>query len=120
MTTDNFDPYKRIHNVRKAIKKYEKTTKGKTNAKKYQLMSKYGLTLDEYAIKLKEQNHCCAICGIDEVDLSKGLVVDHDHATGKVRDLLCNNCNAGIGMLNEDIKVLASAISYLTKHKETI
>ena len=58
----------------------------------------------------------CQICGKDgDVE----LCVDHDHKTGKVRGLLCRYCNLGIGNLQDSPKLLRSAISYLTEHKET-
>ena len=46
------------------------------------------------------------------------LCVDHNHATGKVRKLLCHDCNTMIGKAKEDIQILESAINYLKKHKE--
>jgi hypothetical protein len=127
---DNFDPYtilasqkeankkynKRTNN--EAVKKYISTSKGKEAQRKSKLKSKYGLSPEEYDTKLVNQNHKCAICGLDEVENKKKLAVDHVHATGKVRDLLCINCNTGLGMFKENIENLASAIKYLNKHRE--
>lgn len=45
------------------------------------------------------------------------LVVDHDHATGQVRDLLCHNCNRALGLLQDSIKNTEAALNYLKKWK---
>ena len=83
----------------------------------YYLKSAYGLTLDEYNTKLKQQNHKCAICNMDEVDvLNQTLYVDHCHTTNKVRGLLCHPCNVSLGLLKENIEVLDNAKKYLLEH----
>ena len=76
--------------------------------------SVYGLSDEEYLNKINEQNNLCAICGKKEV--GKVLCVDHDHDTGKVRGLLCNNCNIGLGNFKDDINIILSAIGYLQKY----
>ncbi len=80
------------------------------------LRESYGLKLSEYNDMLEAQNHKCAICGQDETRFQKKLVIDHCHDTGKVRQLLCNTCNHGLGNFKDDISLLASAIQYLVKH----
>jgi hypothetical protein len=75
----------------------------------------FGITLDDYN-KLKEnQNYKCAICG-NERSEKKDFHVDHCHSTGKIRGLLCSNCNTGLGQFKDNIELLNKAISYL---KET-
>jgi hypothetical protein len=75
----------------------------------------YGITRDEYEEKFKQQEGCCAICSHQhQAGRRTGLVVDHDHKTGKFRGLLCHSCNRGIGLLKEDVKILNSAIKYLS------
>ena len=87
----------------------------------YHLKTKYNLTKEDYNKKLIEQNHKCAICGIDEKDAPRSkLLVDHCHNTGKIRGLLCNNCNTGIGFLKDSISTMAKAITYLDKHKTLV
>lgn len=80
---------------------------------------RYGLTLEQYAELLKRQNGVCAICGEPETLVRKGtlcaLTIDHDHETGQVRGLLCNNCNRGIGLLKDNPDVLRHAASYLER-----
>ena len=73
----------------------------------------YGISLDDYNALLDLQKECCAICGIKQEDFGKNLFVDHDHSTGEVRGLLCHKCNSGLGMFNDDIKLLHAAIDYL-------
>jgi hypothetical protein len=83
----------------------------------YYLKSAYGITLEEYNNKLKQQNHKCAICKTDEVDVMKQtLYVDHCHKTNKVRGLLCHPCNVSLGLLKENIEVLDNAKTYLLEH----
>lgn len=85
------------------------------------LLKSYGLSGNDYYKLVKSQQGRCAICGKYEhrklpTGDVKPLSVDHCHTTGKVRELLCNDCNALIGFANEDIKVLTNAIKYLQKH----
>jgi hypothetical protein len=84
------------------------------------VLKKYGLTPEEYAAKLKQQNNVCAICGQPEQTTHKGklrrLSVDHNHDTGLVRDLLCMRCNALLGHAADDIDHLLAAVQYLRKH----
>ena len=79
---------------------------------------RYGITLDEYDEMFEQQNGKCAICGTREKAKGKTRMnIDHCHTTGKVRALLCNNCNSGIGKFKEDINIMSNAISYIIKHK---
>lgn len=70
---------------------------GRLNHRLY-LLKRYGLTEDSYAELLIKQGGVCAICGGGPDRRSPNLCVDHDHATGRVRGLLCNACNLGVGM----------------------
>jgi hypothetical protein len=76
----------------------------------------YGITVDDYTEMCVTQKNLCAICL--KIPLKgKKLVVDHDHKTKRVRQLLCNECNTGLGMFREDISHLKNAIKYIKKHK---
>ena len=71
----------------------------------------YGLTEEEYSNMILSQNNICAICNKSS---HKTLHIDHNHITGKVRGLLCSNCNMAIGLLQDDIESLTRAIEYLS------
>ncbi len=73
----------------------------------------YGITSEQYNQLLKDQNYDCAICGLNEDDSEQNFHLDHDHSNGKIRGILCENCNHGIGNFNDNIEIMASAISYL-------
>ena len=77
------------------------------------VLKQYGLTLDDYDEMLEEQGNSCAICDVHISALPTNLHVDHCHTTGKVRGLLCNKCNAGLGMYNDNPELLYTAIKYL-------
>ena len=86
--------------------------------KAYHRRIKYNLSQEEYDLKLKRQNYSCAICGLHKDHYSKDFSVDHCHITGKVRGLLCNHCNSGIGFFREYAPVMRNAIKYLKKYKK--
>lgn len=97
----------------------ERKEKMRIYGKDYHLRTQYNMTREEHNKLLIAQNHKCAICGIDEKEAVKQkLFVDRCHTTGKIRELLCHSCNAGIGLLKESIPVLAKAIAYLDKHNK--
>lgn len=75
----------------------------------------YGLTPQEYEEMVERQNGVCAICGFPE-SAGKLLGVDHCHRTGKVRQLLCSNCNNGLGKFKDDLVLLRKATGYLERH----
>jgi len=89
----------------------------------------YGIGISGLESLLAAQQDRCAICRKHwkecaapkasryETVFVQHLYVDHDHDTGKVRGLLCNNCNAAIAFLNEDLELLDSAKAYLQEHK---
>ncbi len=81
------------------------------------LKRKYGITLVDYEALLIKQGGGCAICGGPPGGQSNGIYysVDHDHATNKIRGLLCHNHNTGLGLLGDDIVSLQKALDYLVK-----
>ncbi len=78
---------------------------------------RYGLTVEDYKGMVRMQGGLCAIC--NTTGGSRGLCVDHNHSTGKVRQLLCNSCNLLLGMAKENTSTLTKAIEYLDKHHLT-
>ena len=85
--------------------------------RKYCLEKNYNITEEQYDEMLKIQNGCCAICGTDKpTGKWKVFAVDHNHETGKIRELLCNECSRGIGLLKDDSNLLIKAAQYLIKH----
>ena len=74
------------------------------------LMREYGLTVEAHQQMFRDQEGRCAICNIEPSSI---LHVDHDHVTGDVRGLLCNNCNWALGLFKDDSAVIRSAADYL-------
>ena len=73
-------------------------------------MCAYGITIADYNAILERQGGVCAIC---KKHPGETLCVDHCHATGKVRGLLCRKCNAAIGFLEDDPRNARAAAAYL-------
>lgn len=90
------------------------------NRRRRKLRSLYNLTLDDYSDMLDKQENKCKICGTTSTrnKAYKFLPVDHCHKTGKVRGLLCDYCNVGLGRFEDDIDRLKKAIVYLEKANE--
>lgn len=85
------------------------------------LLRKYGITAAQYAAEAARQNHCCALCleptltfpGGKKKREVRGLVVDHDHTTGRVRGLLCRTCNATLARIESFPGWEQRALEYL-------
>jgi hypothetical protein len=93
----------------------EQYLKNKEHRKWAAIKRKYGITKDDFDKLFKAQNESCAICG--KKDFTQWtLNIDHCHTTGKVRGILCNNCNTAIGALQEDVTILLNAIKYIHRH----
>lgn len=80
---------------------------------KYALKRKYNMTVEERDVLVKEHDGKCAIC-----ESAVKLNIDHDHATGKVRGLLCHSCNVSLGHFRDDVQLLEKAITYLRSSQE--
>jgi hypothetical protein len=86
------------------------------------LLRNYGLTNDDYISMFESQIGLCSICGEQQQGVTKDgearfLCVDHCHSTGKVRELLCVKCNAGLGQFRDNPNFLTRAANYLIKHQ---
>lgn len=77
----------------------------------YRLFSRYGLSTAELEAILERQNHRCALC--EERLADRKPHIDHDHDTGRVRGVLCSECNTGLGKLKDSPALLRRAIAYL-------
>lgn len=93
-----------------------KTPEEKALAVEQRAATKYGLTLEEFR-DLRARP--CAICGKTDFSGRNDRCIDHDHATGRVRDLLCRNCNSAIGLLGDDPDLIRRAAEYLDHHRAT-
>lgn len=78
----------------------------------YKLRSEFGITIEDRDRMFAEQDGLCAICKSDPHPV-QGLQVDHCHATGRVRGLLCSKCNRGIGYFKDSPELLRRAAAYL-------
>lgn len=96
-----------------ARKKREYYKKNPHKARRRNLKTNYGISVETFDSMVEKQHGCCASCNKP----TDALVVDHDHSTGKVRALLCSNCNLLLGHAHDDTQKLANAIEYLLKHK---
>lgn len=124
---DNYVKNYRIKNRDRGIlylKQYME--KNKEVRKVKSIIKKYGVSKEEYNSLLLAQSSCCAICSKpikstltkDEINFKDKAIIDHNHKTNKIRGLLCDMCNKGIGCLNDDVNILKLAIIYLTKYSE--
>jgi len=90
-------------------KEYSERPEIKKRRKELHIERTYNIGIDKYYKILKDQNNLCAIC-----NENIRLCVDHCHDTGKIRGLLCNGCNTGLGGFKDNINNLKSAIKYLS------
>ncbi|MFX0021130.1 MAG: endonuclease VII domain-containing protein [Candidatus Hermodarchaeota archaeon] len=83
---------------------------------------RYSITKEDYEKMLLDQKEKCLICGrnFSEILFPQNTHIDHDHKTGKIRGLLCNNCNVILGNAFDNPLILIRAIEYLQMNKENI
>lgn len=127
---------KRVESVRKAVwyasltpeqkkeigsrshRKSEKARKRKCERGRDDRLKKaYGISYEDKQKMLQSQGGKCANAGcFKELKSARDTHVDHDHATGKVRGILCNNCNVALGLLKDSHAKLNGLIDYLMRH----
>lgn len=96
--------------VRATARARQQTERGRAYRRDYNLRKKYGISREQYEEMEQRQEGRCAIC-----QKPSPLVVDHNHETGEVRELLCGHCNRGIGCFGDDPGVFLGALAYLEK-----
>lgn len=111
------NPDKVKESSRKALAK-ARALESRESKKEKHLQRKYGMTLSDYLQMYHNQQGTCKICKSPfEIQMenawNKTANVDHCHTTGKIRGLLCNNCNRGIGHLKDSPDLLRAAAEYL-------
>ena len=103
-----------------STEKYKNTDKYKNTLRKHTLL-KYGISIEEYDEMLTRQNFVCKICSRPENKMLNGKVrrlsVDHDHETGKIRGLLCMDCNTTLGKMNDDVNLFIKMVNYLKESR---
>jgi hypothetical protein len=98
--------------LRAAAKARYKADRDRIRAARW--LTRFGITPEEYDARLAAQGGHCAICPSTTPVKGKFFHVDHDHETGKVRGLLCMNCNTGLGHFKDSTGLLRAAAEYLT------
>lgn len=104
--------YNKTEAHKKAFKKYKNSERGKRKTREH-ILKRHNMTLEEYDKLIEQQNHVCFLCG--EPEIGKRLAVDHNHKTGKVRGLLCQQCNCCIGFIENRGLSIKDIQKYLEK-----
>lgn len=108
--------------VKKQYQSYTKRRKAVRDAlradtrKNLNLKYHYKLSLSEYEQMLRDQEGNCAICGRSPDGFKRAFAVDHDHVSGKVRGILCPDCNRGLGGFRDDLAIVEKAVEYLKRN----
>jgi hypothetical protein len=77
----------------------------------------YGLTSEQFDAMLAAQNYACAVCLSNDPSRNNGnWSIDHDHATGAVRGIVCHHCNILLGGARDNVQTLRNAVAYLERH----
>lgn len=115
--TKTFDNFHKDKSQRDGMCTYcKECLKNDTRVRNRLLKSKFGITIEQFNEMFKQQEGNCAICGKHQSEEYRAFNVDHNHETGQVRGLLCNNCNTGLGRFEDSIKFLRGAIKYLENY----
>ena len=115
--------YRKNHKEEEKKRYIKNRRKRKLYQRELQLKCSYGITLEQYNQLILHQNGKCAICNNKETSKNcnrkiKKLSIDHNHKTGEIRGLLCDNCNNLLGRAKDNINILQNAIKYLKETKK--
>jgi hypothetical protein len=97
----------------------KRTPRSREAIRKWSLWQKFKITPEQYEQMLQAQSGLCALCQRPERKLAKRLAVDHCHASGLVRELLCGPCNVVLGYI-ENEAWFSRALAYIQKHKARV
>lgn len=100
------NPDRNAEQTRRSVKAWRSRN---PDARRHELAG-YGLSREEWLLMLASQDGRCAIC---QRATTATLHVDHDHTTGRIRGLLCRNCNVALGLFRDDAEALTRAAAYL-------
>lgn len=87
--------------------------------------TRYGLSLSDFETLSALQNNLCHTCNLPETRTDKNgntrrLNLDHHHKSGRIRKLLCSNCNTALGLAKESPALLRKLADYLEHHSQPI
>jgi hypothetical protein len=108
---------KRRQRMRLSNMSPEQVAKKRSRRREKAYRENYNISVEDHDQLLHEQGGLCAICKTDKPAGSGRLNVDHDHATGAVRGLLCHSCNTALGGFGDDVERLQAAIDYLNQSR---
>ena len=121
----NESNYKKYHSLtseekKKRNKRYKENV-GAEYHRNWKLQKQYGITLEDFNNMIEKQDNKCYICDTVFAEPSSRTFqntpnVDHNHETGKIRKILCRDCNTMLGLAKENIQTLHNAIEYLGEH----
>lgn len=117
---NNHSPQAKVWHLRwRAKRTLEQKERDALSVRNSHLRRRYGLTQAAYDALLVSQNNACAICGTMKPGGRGVFQVDHDHASGRIRGLLCYQCNAALGYAHDDPGVLESLASYVRINRQS-
>ena len=108
-TKDKFSAY---------MREYRK--KNPLTMKQIDLKKRFGITLEDFNSMMESQSGVCKICKSPELTIDhrtktvRNLAVDHCHTTGKIRGLLCTNCNRALGLFKDSPELLQAALLHIS------
>lgn len=114
--------YRKSDKFKASVKKYRQSKRGREvirahNVRRH-LKDKYGLSLEERDVLLREQQFKCASCGNDlHADKPRGTHIDHCHQSGIVRGILCADCNVSLGRMRENPERIRKLAEYAERMK---
>lgn len=92
------------------------STAQRVRALHYNRFRRYGITSSQFDALFISQGKRCAVCRADKNRSKRGWTVDHDHATGNVRGVLCGPCNSALGLMQDSPLRLRQGAAYLERH----